>query len=454
MAGDQPAASVTTSWLRDALGAARSPRARRAARAVTFAAAAYEVGKKLHREARSRVEFTVVVPGLDEAFDLVSDWLTERIPSRSRRSLSVTTRRRRGSDSPEIASWDGAETPKPPSMRVAYDGSRAQTVRIGGHRVSVKVDRAGRTEGMNLSVNTGSDSSWERSLQQITFTCYGADARDAVLALVDELTTAALSGPERRPRMSIARRWGDWQRIRDVPLRELSTVILADGQSERIVADLERFLAAETLYGRVGIPWHRGFLFHGPPGCGKTSFATALAGRFGFDVYLLPLSDLDADVNLVTLLGMVDARSVLIIEDVDVAHAAASRDDDRKGVTLSGLLNALDGLVTPHGLVTVMTTNQVEDLDPALVRPGRADLSEWFGPLDQDQADRLAGLVRDDDGPFPLPGVGEAWLTHAELLEAAKPYLDDVRGAATRSMIERVARAREDAPLEAIEVDA
>ena len=62
---------------------------------------------------------------------------------------------------------------------------------------------------------------------------------------------------------------------------------------------------------------------------------------------------------------------MLLLEDIDVFHAAARRDDDAGSITLSGLLNALDGIATPHGLLTVLTTNTPEVLDHAVVRAGR-----------------------------------------------------------------------------------
>jgi hypothetical protein len=411
--------------------------------------AGWEVGLMAYQYARGRMVYKVAVAGLDEAYDVVAAWLTTEVPSRARRSLVVSTRRRGDDSVPAPA--DPGDVPASPPMRAQYDGSSQQTVRVDGHRVHVQVERHSASEGLNLSIN-GGQGGWERALRQITFTCYGAAARDSVLALLDRLTNEAFSGAKARPRMWVATRWSEWTRVREVPVRRLDSVVLADGQQDRIVADLEKFFAAEKLYGRVGLPWHRGLLFHGPPGCGKTSLATALADRFGLDVYLLPLSDLEADTNLMQLLGNVDPRSVLVIEDIDVVHAAKARDDsERKGVTLSGLLNALDGLVTPHGLVTIMTTNKLDALDAALVRPGRADLVEEFGPLDQDQADRLCVLIAEDHA-VPLPGIADGELTHAELLEAAKPYLGDP-GAACRAMIERVWRARAETPLDALDVD-
>jgi chaperone BCS1 len=54
------------------------------------------------------------------------------------------------------------------------------------------------------------------------------------------------------------------------------------------------------------------------------------------------------------------------------------------------MLNALDGVWTPHGLITMMTTNNRDALDPALLRAGRIDVDEELSLLDEEQAARLA----------------------------------------------------------------
>src|SRR5690606_5301281 len=104
----------------------------------------------------------------------------------------------------------------------------------------------------------------------------------------------------------------------DLPLRDLETDVLADGLMERLVDDLEGFFAAETAWGRLGIPWHRGYLLSGPPGTGKTSVVKALASHFGMDLYYAPLADLREDANLIDLVSAVRPRSLLLLEDVDV----------------------------------------------------------------------------------------------------------------------------------------
>jgi chaperone BCS1 len=61
---------------------------------------------------------------------------------------------------------------------------------------------------------------------------------------------------------------------------------------------------------------------------------------------------------------------------------------ERNGVTLSGLLNVLDGFYAPTGVLFVMTTNHIEALDPALLRPGRIDYKVYMGKAgDQQKVD-------------------------------------------------------------------
>ena len=131
---------------------------------------------------------------------------------------------------------------------------------------------------------------------------------------------------------------------------------------------------------------------------GKTSVARAIASHFGMDVWYLPLADVKKDGDLLRMATRISPRSMLLLEDIDVFHAATQRDDD-SDLTLSGLLNTLDGIATPHGPLTVLTTNAPEVLDHAVVRAGRIDLTEHFSYADSEQVSRLIGRYYDTDAP-------------------------------------------------------
>lgn len=71
---------------------------------------------------------------------------------------------------------------------------------------------------------------------------------------------------------------------------------------------------------QLGVPWRRGYLLHGPPGSGKTSFIQALAGSLGYDIYIINLSLRGlADDKLALLMSQAPSQSIILIEDVDAA---------------------------------------------------------------------------------------------------------------------------------------
>lgn len=194
---------------------------------------------------------------------------------------------------------------------------------------------------------------------------------------------------------------GWWTRFARREKRSLSTVVLPERQKSRIIKDLFWFANAQQWYVERGIPYHRGYLLSGPPGTGKTSFIFALASHFGRPIYLLNLSLVESDGQLQEAFSTVPAEGFLLIEDVDACQSAHSRvlrkgsiDDDGKSesvnlVTLSGLLNVIDGVATAEGRVYFMTSNYPDKLDNALLRPGRVDVHETLEEATHEEAKQL-----------------------------------------------------------------
>lgn len=169
--------------------------------------------------------------------------------------------------------------------------------------------------------------------------------------------------------------------------RPLESVVLHEGVKERILADVEDFISSSSWYHDRGIPYRRGYLLYGPPGTGKSSFIQALAGELDYDIAILNLSERGlTDDRLNHLLTIVPNRTLVLLEDVDAAFSNRREQSDADGyrganVTFSGLLNALDGVASAEERIIFLTTNHVERLDEALVRPGRVDMTVRLGEV-------------------------------------------------------------------------
>ena len=182
----------------------------------------------------------------------------------------------------------------------------------------------------------------------------------------------------------------EWDRLARVRKRPLESVIMSAGIVEDLLVDATRFLNSAEWHAARGIPWRRGYLIYGPPGTGKTSLVKALAGALGLDMAVIGLASpkLD-DGTLGRLFANAPLHSVLLMEDVDAAFCQRDHGEQASQVTFSGLLNAIDGVMSQEGHLLFMTTNHVDRLDPALIRPGRIDVRIETGPVNEEMARRM-----------------------------------------------------------------
>jgi chaperone BCS1 len=195
-----------------------------------------------------------------------------------------------------------------------------------------------------------------------------------------------------------------WMQVQAYTSRPIDSVILKPGEKEHLIQDVQKFVASKHRYRELGVPYHRGYLFYGPPGTGKTSLVSGLAAKFGMSIYVINLTEFN-DRTLRSAVTDVPRHSVILFEDIDCMKTGntRSRVDDRArpaivtdeeakkdasdqfGVTLSGLLNVLDGFNAPDNVLFVMTTNRIEVLDEALLRPGRIDYKLFLGAATESQ---------------------------------------------------------------------
>eukprot|EP00633_Aureoumbra_lagunensis_P005998 CAMPEP_0197315624 /NCGR_PEP_ID=MMETSP0891-20130614/39148_1 /TAXON_ID=44058 ORGANISM="Aureoumbra lagunensis, Strain CCMP1510" /NCGR_SAMPLE_ID=MMETSP0891 /ASSEMBLY_ACC=CAM_ASM_000534 /LENGTH=474 /DNA_ID=CAMNT_0042804697 /DNA_START=37 /DNA_END=1458 /DNA_ORIENTATION=+ len=308
---------------------------------------------------------TLEVTSKDASFPWILHWLHEKGSGRLRH-VSVST----------SAHGEFELVPAPGRHWVTYEGWPLLVERAREYG-TVNASSGVPWEKVLITGATGSTERFTRLLQE---------AKDACLQARDTGVTTVLTC------------WGtDWRPF-GAPRRKrpLDSVVLRPGLADAVVADILDWKQSEDWYRQRGVPYRRGYLLHGPPGGGKTSFVLALAGHFKLDVCLLSLSD-DAlsDDRLALALANVPTDALVLLEDIDAAFPDRQRYNTpqnstlRSSLTLSGLLNALDGAAAAEGRLLFMTTNFLERLDEALLRPGRVDVVHKLDDATLEQADFL-----------------------------------------------------------------
>lgn len=342
----------------------------------------FEVGQKAYnfvKEYRRRkFSYSVTISEEDSLYQDVHSWLLSVLPHEKHRRLVVSSTKSRTSrynDSPEVAE---SESTRPGQkaiidpLFVKFNDKATRQIMVGNFSVEVSL--------YTPDVDNKSDKFLERYTvyNEISFTTFSYEGQQAVIRQLEKLNQARATTRKAVLKMTTA--WGNWQTRSDLPPRTMDSVSLPQEQKDRIIADLKKFLESEDQYNRLAIPWHRGYMFYGPPGTGKTSLVKALANYFNLDLWYISLSDLNAESSLLQLVGGVGPRSMLLLEDIDTIKITHDRDSAESGkISTGSLLNTLDGVATPHGLITVMTTNRFDILDDAIKRAGRMDLVEELG---------------------------------------------------------------------------
>jgi chaperone BCS1 len=325
---------------------------------------------------KRRLIVAVDVSNDDPIFEWLSLWLAKHPYSLRARCLTATSRRdingRIDTNEPDELP-DVVFTPAP------------------GNHVFIYERRLVWLSRERKDAAPGKENDFFSRLHRETFQIRVLGRKQAVIrSLIEKARLVAKQVRDSRVDVFISY-YGSWLKSDSRQMRSLSTVILPGQTADEIAADIRQFLDGETWYRERGIPYRRGYLLHGVPGSGKTSLITALAGEFQMNLYALSLGDPDlTDGKLNSLLGEARPGSIILLEDIDAAFTRREKGKDSdSGVTFSGLLNALDGAASKEGSLVFMTTNHKDALDPALIRPGRADLHILFDYATRDQTTRL-----------------------------------------------------------------
>lgn len=170
--------------------------------------------------------------------------------------------------------------------------------------------------------------------------------------------------------------------ILDLKERGMNSVITQGNLKESILKTIGDFEKNRDWYKQKGINRVLGMLFYGSPGTGKTSIIRAIASEIRNDVITISLgTQTDSSLNRIAsdiYLKKANEKdtTIYVFEDIDCATATQNRtdledDEQNSKVSLSTILNIIDGVTGFDNAIIIATTNHIEKLDPALIRPGR-----------------------------------------------------------------------------------
>lgn len=237
--------------------------------------------------------------------------------------------------------------------------------------------------------------------EEISITCFGRSGQ-VLKDLLGECRDEYLS--QIKNKTTIFENRGDfWKKVVTKEIRPLSTVIFSEKKKQHLIDDVKSFLDPETRlwYAKRTIPYRKGYLLYGPPGTGKSSFSLSVAGELDLDIYIISIPGVN-DLILKDLFIKLPEKCVVLLEDIDAVGAARLSNPDesmdepqslKKSVSLSGLLNTLDGVASQEGRILIMTTNHIEKLDEALIRPGRVDEKAEFELADTNMSAQLFAFI-------------------------------------------------------------
>jgi len=237
----------------------------------------------------------------------------------------------------------------------------------------------------------------------------GIDGRGLIRRLLVAVQTLAMRASENHVDLwhcvRTSRNDVEWEIATTIPKRKASTVVLDDGVMDDLLKDIAKFVSREEWYTSRNIPHRRGYLLEGPPGCGKSSLIRVVASEFNLPLCCVQLkSSRVGEGGIEALLQKAPEGAIIFIEDIDCCEqggvasrtgksdssvAASDGKPDPERVTMSELLNAIDGLGAQTGRLLFLTTNHPERLDEALVRDGRIDRRYHLGKANQQMAKRI-----------------------------------------------------------------
>lgn len=151
-------------------------------------------------------------------------------------------------------------------------------------------------------------------------------------------------------------------------------------------------LEASETFKKLGVSAPKGVLLYGPPGCSKTLTAKALATESGVnflavkgpEIFNKYVGESERAIREIFRKARAAAPSIIFFDEIDALSPDRSEGASTSAAShvLTSLLNEIDGVEELKGVVIVAATNRPDEIDPALLRPGRLDRHIYVAPPD------------------------------------------------------------------------
>lgn len=354
--------------------------------------------ENISRKVKEFCFITLEVRSSREEYAMILDWMGRQPQGKQARNISLMPISVRD----EIMGAEGQQE--------EFTATDEFVPGFGIHYMKFRTTRLWITRSLDTSKRYRPSSRVDREDEILQLVFFSRN-RDVVQEFMEEVRVSWNEQSRGTVRLYLPSDWGNkWEFLARRLQRPLSTLYLPRS-TRTIVQEAKLFFQSKALYMSLGIPWRRGYLFEGAPGTGKTSFILALASELALPIYILSLQSKEFDdAALIGLINSVPPKSLLVIEDLETAiktSPAANPSSSssffssspsqssavvstevgggrNSGVSLSALLNAIDGITSSEGRLLIITVNDASRLPSphALLRPGRIDRRVSFGPLD------------------------------------------------------------------------
>ena len=220
----------------------------------------------------------------------------------------------------------------------------------------------------------------------------------------------------------------------DIKRRTFNDVFINQKDKNLLINTIDEFVNKRKWYADNNLPYHLGVLLYGPPGTGKSVIAQAIADHVNARLLVLNGDDIGfisetADTS--SYKPTEDSYTVFLVEDVDCGFAMKdiirpmkwnmydddetddTDDEKKRPAGLATILNCIDGFGAPENVIYILTTNHIENLDPALIRPGRCDLKIEVGYVCEETFKQFIKFHYGVDINYPI--IVNKQITFAEL---------------------------------------